>query len=383
MKKEKINLKVETILNSKNLWKRIIQEEGKKIAGEINAKEQITLCCFGTLVKNASYSSFNLLTHSISSTGKDYTTDNILKLFPTGTTFKRTRITPSALNYWQPTETWEGCILYLPDISESIMNCEALKLMCSEGSFITIVDVNLKPKDIEIKGKPVIISTTANTTPTEEMLNRFGIIPLTETQEQTKEILKLQSKYAKEGSTIEYNQDILDAIKILSRHKVKIPFADKIAVTFPTEQVKERRNFNRFLDFIKAITCLYQFQRKEDKGFLISTYDDYDLARKVYMNSQRGLISLPLNNLHKRIIETLKENKDGLTITEISSKMENPLSRQGLFPHLNSLINLKVLQIEEKQDFFNVMRKYYKISPEYYKFKPTILPTSKELQRII
>ena len=84
-------------------WDRVIIDElNKKLVGEIKAREIIFLCGIGRLVKNSSYSSFNCLIHSESSAGKDYTTKNVLSLFPKMFVFSRTRISPTVLNYWKP-----------------------------------------------------------------------------------------------------------------------------------------------------------------------------------------------------------------------------------------------------------------------------------------
>ena len=321
--------------------------------------------------------------HSESSAGKDYTTKNVLKLVPQSHVFFRTRISPTVLNYWKPYEkigikSWDGCILYLPDISEPVLNSDAMKLMCSDGSFITITDKG-EARDIEINGKPVIFSTTATTTPNEEILNRFSIVHLDESEEQTKRIMQMQAKRMMEGLSCEYSPSVKQALCFLKRYKVKIPFADKVVKVFPSDRISERRNFERFFDFIKAITCVYQFQREKEGDFLIAEIEDYDKARNIFMNIQKGVGAIPLNNRQKDIVEILKNETEMLSLAELHKKLKKYIALQNLRPHLDSLVNLKVIEKHFSTDSINREIIKYCIGEEYLNFKPIVLPTGIDL----
>jgi len=384
MGKTDVPPKLQSILESKDLWNRVVMDElSKKIVGEFEAREIIFMCAMGRLVINCSYTSFNLLMHSESSAGKDYITKNVLKIMPSNYVFSRTRISPTVLNYWKPfkkigQEGWDGCVLYLPDISESVLNSDAMKLMCSDGSHITITEKG-EARDIEIKGKPVIFSTTATSTPNEEILNRFSIVRLDESQEQTKRIMKMQSKKMQEGFSDSYDQEIIESLCHLQRHSVKIPFAEKIVDVFPSKRIGERRNFERFFDFIKAITCVNQFQRESDGEFLIAQLEDYDKARDIFTNIQQGISSIPLNTRQKDIVEVMKEATEMLGLSDIHTKLTHHIALQNLRPHVESLVNLKVLEKHHELDNLNRERIVYCLSEEYLNFKPIILPNSVDL----
>lgn len=372
------------ILKDKRFWDKIVFEEfDKKIVREYEAREIIFLCAMGTLVKNCANSSFNLLVHSESSAGKDYTTKSVLKIIPQSTLFTRTRISPTVLNYWKPYKKaglsgWDGCVLYLPDISEPVLNSDAFKLMCSDGSHITITDKG-EAKDIEIKGKPVMFTTTAMSSPNEELMNRFSIIHLDESEEQTKAIMMMQAKRMMQGESLDYNPEIVKALNQLRRYPVKIPFADKIVDVFPYKRLGERRNFERFFDYMKAVTLFHQFQRVFDGECLVATEEDYDKARDVFMNIQRGVSSLPLNRRQKDIVAVLKKSEEMLSLAEIHGRLENYLALKNVRPHIDSLVNLRVLDRFNAQDSMGREIVKYNISDEYLNFKPIILPTSNDL----
>ena len=385
VKSENIPIEIGIILNSKDLWDNLIIDElNKKIVGEIASREIIFMCAMGKLVENCSYTSFNLLMHSESSAGKDYITKNVLKLLPETHVFSRTRISPTVLNYWKPfkklgLDGWNGCILYLPDVSEQVLNSDAMKLLCSDGSHITITEKG-EARDIEIKGKPVIFSTTATTTPNEEILNRFSIVHLDESQEQTKRIMKMQGVRMMEGLSCEYDPKIKQALCYLKRYSVKIPFADKVVDVFPSKKISERRNFERFFDFIKAITCVYQFQREvEGEKYLIAEIEDYDKARNIFMNIQQGIGSIPLNRRQKDIVEVLQKSDDLLSLAEIQKQLKHYIAIQNFRPHLDSLVNLKVIEKHYDTDKINREIIKYRLSEEYLNFEPIILPTGNDI----
>ncbi len=376
-KGEQIEPNIERILKDPRIWDKIVLDEmNKKIVGEIKSREIIFMCAMGRLVENSSYTSFNLLMHSESSAGKDYITKNVLKIIPQSQLFSRTRISPTVLNYWKPYkkmggDSWNGCVLYLPDISDPVLNSDAMKLLCSDGSHITITEKG-EARDIEIKGKPVIFSTTATTTPNEEILNRFSIVHLDESEEQTKKIMKMQGERMMEGLSINYDPELKKALYHLKRYKVLIPFADKIAKIFPASRISQRRNLERFFDFIKAITCTYQYQRRVEGEFLVAEIEDYDLAKDIFMNIQQGVSSIPLNKRQKDIVKVLK-GAEMLAATEIHTQLENYLALQNLRPHLESLVNLKVIEKHHAMDNFNREIIKYCLSEEYLNFKPIIL----------
>ena len=374
------------LLEKKCFWDRVVIDElGKKIVGEISKREIIFLCGIGRLVINSAYSSFNLLVHSESSAGKDYITKNVLKVFPNSYVFSRTRISPTVLNYWKPFQSlgqdnWNGCILYLPDISDSILNSDAMKLMCSDGSHITITEKG-QAVDVEIKGKPVIFSTTANSTPNEEILNRFSIVHLDESEEQTRKIINMHAERISEGLDCSYSKEVIKALSNLKRVRVIIPFAKNIAKIFPVDKISQRRNFERFLDYIKAVAAFYQYQREKDgENQIIAEWEDYDKERDIFTNIQCGVSSIPINKRQKEIVKVLSKESEELCAADIHKRLDNYIALKNLRLHIDSLVNLKILEVHHGTDAINREIIKYKLSEEYLNFKPIKLPLSEELK---
>ena len=68
----------------------------------------------------------------------------------------RTKISGEAFTYWHVNEkdwSWDGKILFLEDIGQSVLDSDTFKVMCSEGSVASVVK-NQETIDLIIKGKP-------------------------------------------------------------------------------------------------------------------------------------------------------------------------------------------------------------------------------------
>jgi len=181
------------------------------------------------------------------------------------------------------------------------------------------------------------------------------------------------------GESIEYDEQLKKSLAYLKRYKVKIPFADKIVGFFPSKRINERRNLERFFDFIKSVTCFHQYQREIEGEYLISELSDYDKARDIFMNIQQGVGSIPLNTRQKDIVNAVKKGTEGLGLAEIHSRLKEYISLQNLRPHVESLVNLRVLDKFFDKDTNNREIIKYRIGEEYTSFDPIILPNSLQL----
>lgn len=348
------------------LWRIVLDGLDYKIAGESTARKVIFLCAMGAFVKNASKTSYNLMVNSESGAGKDHVVRNVLSVFNdlnedkiNSVAFHRTRISATTLTYWhnslfEPKWNWNGKILYLEDVSNNILNCEVFKVFTSSGSVATIVK-DQRAIDIKIKGKPVVIITSASADPEPELLRRFLVINLTETREQTKEVMELIERNAKKEVEKEEN-DYHNALKILKSQKVSIPFAGYIQQFFPKDHIITRTNYSRFFDFIKASAVLHQYARKFKDGHVVAEGQDYDYAREVLLATSSTVDLVPLTISQREIIDILEELGTKIGQTELGEKetgwsvqellLKVPLSMAQLYRELSKLTKLKYIKKE-------------------------------------
>lgn len=385
-------------LGDENLLEIINKEFNKFIAGEENTREAIFICNCSNWVENLD-SHFNVFVNGNSSAGKSWTTRKVLEIFPP-TIFSRetyrTRISQKALTYWhnsrvEPEWTWDGKTLYLEDIGNDILNCDVFKVMTSEGSLATIVT---KKKvggiempvttDIEIIGKPTIVITTAVGTPIEEIKNRFLMIDLDESQEQTERIMEMQVGVALTKEKSQYNPNLREALKHLKRVKVLLPeWVKAIPLILPRKNIiRWRREFPRFLDIIKCSCALHQYQREKEGEFYKSNTQDYNIARRVIgkISASSGIEGL--NHRERVAYESIKEyfksNNRGCTRAEIYAF--NPIYTDRYWASLLEKLagkGLLSVKLELNEDTKRKASFYYPIE-----FQNLELPTEEELMEL-
>ena len=372
------------LLENPNIFDNItLTEFDKTISGEYDTRRALFLMLCGAWVDNLQ-GMVNILINSESSSGKSYLAKAVTKILPPDMLTYRTKITPEAFTYWhnakfEPTWSWDGKVLYLEDVKEAILNSDTLKVMCSEGSIATIVK-NQMAIDIIIQGKPIVVMTTASYAPNNEILNRFNLLTMNETEEQTSHIIHKQSLIA-QGEKDVYDENIIKALGKLTRIKVNIPFSDKIGKIFPKDLVRHRRDYPKFLDLIKCSVALHQFQRKQDEnGCFVAEERDYELAREV-INKIRDSggdfgLSYSLKKAYGYCLELLKELPDGFSANEIFLKYPYKAKRNW-YETLEKLSERGLLVVrEERRETSDRPITIYKIKQEKLQLE---LPTYKNL----
>jgi len=357
------NAPVDGYILSPNFLDKLVAECGKKIQGEEDAIKVLLLCANGRLVLNAHPTSFNLLVNSESGAGKDHVVGKTLELLPKDDYLKRTRISPTTFTYWHSSEkepewTWNGKTLYLEDISNGVLNSDVLKVMCSGGSHATIV-VNQQARDLLVVGKPVIIATTASANPNPELLRRFSLLNLDESEDQTEAILRKQAALAQDGAVVGYDAAAAVALRQLKPYHVRVPYAKELVQDFPTKHLIIRTHWARFLDLIKASAVLHQYQREKyteeetGKEFIIANGQDYTLASQALLKTTTNSAMIPLTRMQQRILETIngadkeKLNPGWYSVAELEGLISFCSGRM-LYIHLGKLTDFGILEKERQ-----------------------------------
>ncbi|MFH1591983.1 MAG: hypothetical protein ABIB47_01305 [Candidatus Woesearchaeota archaeon] len=364
-------------LEKGGLWNHFIDRVlEKKHIGDKIAKEIIFLCSLGRLVKGKKPYSFNALITSGSSAGKDHLIDSVLKLHPDSDVEMYGSMSAKALKHIHtarsdPDWTYDGKIVSIEEVNEKTMNDDVMKILTSAEKMSGSVADNRGQVE-KIKGNPVLFLTSATARPTSEILNRFSVIGIDESEEQTKRTFSFEEE--------DYHQGELDFIEGLKMCRVNIPFTNKLREIFPSDKVKYRRYFQKLLDYIRAIAILHQENREHHKGEIIDAeWEDYDIAREPFMNSCSGAHSIPLKEIDKRIVGTLEKSDVPLSATEISKFTEKYITSRNLYNHLKDLANKDVLETFDLTDSWGNAVLKYVVSEEYKDKTPIKLPDSSSL----
>ncbi len=341
-KKEKYKMPewIKKLLEQEGLWNYIVCEElDKKHKGDIATKEIIFLCCIGRLVKNKKPFSFNSLILSPSSSGKDHLVASVLKLIPKEDIEVYGRISAKALNYLhtvedEPDYDYDGKIMYLKEITEEILNNEVMKEFTSgEDKISKVAITKQKGGGIDVKtirGHPEVFTTTATTIPNEEIRNRFNVVGLDTSEEQTG--LSFMEEELK------HDEDILKYISNLKPRDIEIPkkIFNFIKNAFPKNKVRYRRDFQKLLDYVKTLALFH--------GRKIAEPEDYDRAKDIFMNAFSTSADIPLKDLEDRIVKILEKIKEPMYATQILNELGGIISKQALYPKLRNLVMKEILE---------------------------------------
>ncbi len=304
------------LLANPDLFEIIVKEFDKKAIGEVEAKKTIFLVSSMRLVENLNKATDNLIINAYTGTGKDHLTEAIFGIIPEEEKEELIRISPKVLSYTRnkatdPNATWKKIALRLEDVENNVLNDDAFKVMLSANpNKLNKSKIVFKGKVLPffIEGKPSIIMTIAEANPKSENLRRSPFCYLDEGIDQTKEILKRQSEYAQKGISIEYDENLVEAIKCLKRVKVKVPFADTLVKIFNPQEVIVRTHFPRFLDYIKASCAIHQFQRDTDESeYYLAQKEDYEIARTALIKTTSNILMIPLTKLQKNILDCFEK----------------------------------------------------------------------------
>lgn len=390
--KEDISDEAKEFLANPDLLTNTVIEVNKFVAGEQDSILTIGLNACGRLVMNAAKTSYNIIPNDDSGAGKDYVTKATLLTFvPKHHLEMRSRISPTAFNYWhtkesEPNWNWDGKVLYLSDVSDVVLNSEVMKVFTSDDTKALIVK-DQKAIELEIVGKPVLFATTANSAPGQEQLRRFSLMPMDSSIEQTNRIKSFITKIAVTGKKPLKNKVVEDAMKGLDRVNVVVPFGETLCRSFPN-LIIARTAIGSFIDLIKASAALYQYQRaRTTDDSIIATFDDYEYARQAFTKLTSGGSLVPLTKTQKHVLEVIdrfldcnvpaKEMKthDFWAVKEIEQKVST-VTTQGLYKILDHLAENKFLERGEKPGMHDALKAFKIVERDRF-----VLPTREELER--
>ncbi len=370
----RIDKKILDLLEQRKLWDYIVLDElDKKHKGDIKAKEVMFLCAVGRLVKNKKPYSFNCLVLAPSSSGKDHLVASVLKLFPKGEQERYGRTSRTTLNYLhtldqEPDYNYDGKILYLPEIEESILNNEImLEFTSGEEEYSKVAITKHKGAGVdvkEIRGHPEVFTTTATTIPTEEIRNRYNIVGLDLSDEQTARTFERSE---------EYNEEIIKFVSGLKSLNVEIP--DKmynfIKKEFGKGKVRYRRDFQKLLDFVKVLALFH--------GRTVANSDDYNRAKDIFINAFSSVGDIPLKDIDRRIVKALEDSAGEIPLPAraIHNEIGGIINLSNLYNHLRNLVAKEII-IELTDRIGGYLTTNYALSEEYKDKKPFVLPNYEE-----
>lgn len=231
--------------------------------------------------------------------GKSKLVDTLQQLTPPEDVIFTSKLTPQSLYYMQK-EFLKNKLLIVEERTGSELADYAIRTLQSKGSLTLAAAVKNQTVFFEVKGPVSILETTTSFRLNLENISRCFILHLDESTQQTERIHKYQ-RFLKTQDGLQLKERIKEIItfhhtiqRSLKRSFIIIPYAQKLS--FPTNTPSSRRDNQKFLTLIEAITLLYQYQRKRitrnGVTFIESTPKDYEIAYGLFTKSYQSTLFL-------------------------------------------------------------------------------------------
>jgi hypothetical protein len=215
-----------------------------------------------------------------SSGGKSYLTERVLGFFLEDAYYALTAMSEHALAYSDEPLSNRFLVIYEAAGMNSDFQTYLIRSLLSEGKvrYETVKKTaeGMKPRLIERAGPTDLIVTTTLTRLHPENETRMLSLPVTDTREQTRDIMATLASEAAGNVpdliTWRSLQEWLNA----AEHRVFVPYAGELAATIPPVAVRLRRDFGALLSLIRAHAILHQASRERDsEGRILAALEDY------------------------------------------------------------------------------------------------------------
>jgi len=333
---------------------------------------------------------------SQSGAGKSNLADTLEAIVPPQECVHLSRITPQALYYMEKCAL-KRKVLIIEEKEGSRDSDYSIRVLQSKKVLRLAVPVKdpqsgkMKTTTFEVEGPVVVIETTTKTDINPENASRCYIIYLDESEEQTKRIHAFQRlqktlsgrSLKAEGERLIRKHQVMQGL--LNPVTVHIAFVDHLK--FPSKWMRTRRDYQKFLNLIEAVTFLYQHQRElklsnDGREYIESTLEDYkiayNLSKDIFGDSLSELAKPETDFLLKIKQMTLDEKIIKFTCRAVRdySKLPDHLVRR----YLETLVRMEYLLVTEGK---NGIKFEYQINPYPAQSKEIIegLTTPEELER--
>jgi len=274
-----------------------------------------------------------VMVQSSSAAGKSALMDAVLAFVPEEEHVSYSAMTGQSLFYMGETDLKQK-VLAISEEEGAERASYALKLLQSEGK-LSIASTGKDPSsgrlvthEYHVEGPAAILLTTTAIDLDEELLNRCIVLAVDESREQTRAIHERQrSDRTLEGLERKLaRQDLLNlhqnAQRLLRPLHVVNPFADRL--TFLDDTTRTRRDHEKYLALIDAVTLVHQHQREVKVGvvrgrrvdYVETTLDDIAVANRLAAEALgRSLDELPpqtrrlLEMAHKWVSSQCEDQK--------------------------------------------------------------------------
>jgi len=272
------------LINCRDILARFGAEvENAGLVGETNNAKILYLALTSRLFERP----VSIAIKGVSSVGKSFTVEQVLKFFPPAAYFVRTGMSERAIIYSDEDYRHRFLIIFEAAGMNSEMQSYLIRTLLSEGRIVYEVvektKAGLRPRRIEKEGPTGLITTTTAPRLHPENETRLLSLGVIDTPDQTRAVMQALAADAASANIVSFARwHALQSWLTEGQHEVMVPFAATLADLIPPVAVRLRRDFKLLLTLIQAHALLHRGTRAhDDQGRIIATVAGYEAVREL------------------------------------------------------------------------------------------------------
>jgi len=261
----------------------------------------------------------------VSSGGKSFTLETVLRFLPDQAYWSRTAMSERALAYSDEDFRHRFVIIYEAAGMAGDFGSYLIRSLLSEGridyEFPEKTKDGMRPRVIRKEGPAGLIVTTTATRLHPENETRLLTLNVKDTPEQTAAVMHAIARGQDIGAAVDCARwQALQKWLGTGERRVVVPFATSLAELVPPVAVRLRRDFRLLLALIHAHALLHRERRaRDDQGRILATLDDYAAVRELVADLFAEGVDATVKIETRETVAAVKAlGKDEVSVTEIA-----------------------------------------------------------------
>ena len=207
----------------------------------------------------------------------------------------------------------------------------------------------IKPSLIERAGPTGLLIITTLTRLHPENETRMLSLAVTDTREQTRDIMAALASEAAGDTPDLISWHSLQEWLAAAEHRVSVPYAEELAAAIPPVAVRLRRDFGALLNLIRAHAILHQASRERDgDGRIVATLEDYARVRELVADLVSEGVEATVPTTVRKTVERLRdETEKDVTIAALAEELK--LDKSAAWRRARSAIDRGYLENKEER----------------------------------
>jgi hypothetical protein len=303
-------------------------ELGRSVSGEVRTVKLLYLALTSRLLEKP----VSVAVKGPSSGGKTYLVERVLDFFPEAAYHALTAMSEKALAYSEEPIEHRFLVFFEAQGMASDFATYLIRSLLSEGrlryEFVEKTSEGLRARLIEREGPTGLIVTTTAVRMHPENETRLLSLTVTDTREQTRDILASLARGREEGVDLTPWHALQEWLASpAAEHRVTIPYAPVLAELVPPVAVRLRRDFGALLNLIRAHAVLHQASRERNEdGHVVATIDDYarvrDLVHDLISEGIEATVPESVREVVEAAMRLHEEEDEPVTTAALARELE-------------------------------------------------------------